>query len=202
MITIRQATQQDIVGIVEIHCDAFKGFFLTSLGRHFLTTYYSCFIGSSETVTLCAVDDGKLVGFSAATSVCKGFNGRLIRSNVFRFVVVGIKMLFTSPFALIRLTKNLTKKNSAVDDDEDYGELYSIGVCSKCQSKGVGKSLMTSTESVIYNRNSQIKRLSLTTDYYNNEFTIAFYQKCGYRTLYDFMAYPERRMLRMIKDLK
>ena len=201
MLIIRQATQQDIADIVVIHCDAFKDFFLTSLGEHFLITYYSCFIGSSETVTLCAEDDGKLVGFSAATSVCKGFNGRLIKNNAFRFVLVGIKMLFTSPTALIRLMKNFTKKSSKVDDNEDYGELYSIGVSSKYQSKGVGKSLMTSTELIIYS-NSGVKRLSLTTDYYNNESAIAFYQKCGYQIFYDFMTYPKRRMLRMIKDIE
>lgn len=202
MITIRQATQQDVAGIVVIHCDAFKDFFLTSLGKRFLTTYYSCFIGSNETVTLCAEDDGKLIGFSAATSVSKGFNGRLIRGNAARFVLLGIKMLFISPSALIRLTKNFTKKSSEIEDIEEYGELYSIGVSSKCQGKGVGKILINSTESEIYKRNREVKRLSLTTDYYNNRSTIAFYQNCGYRILYDFITYPKRRMLRMIKNLE
>lgn len=202
MITIRHATQQDVTGIVAIHCDAFKDFFLTSLGEHFLTTYYSCFIDSDKTVVFCAEDDGKLVGFSAATRVCKKFNGSLIKDNAVRFVLVGIRTFLTSPLALIRLMKNLTKKSGEVEDDEAYGELYSIGVSSQYQGKGIGKILVDSTELAIYNGDGRVKRLSLTTDYYNNEAAIAFYHKCGYRILYDFITYPERRMLRMIKDLE
>ena len=47
-----------------------------------------------------------------------------------------------------------------------------------------------------------VKRLSLTTDKINNESAIAFYRSCGYRILYEFSAYPNRIMLRMIKDLE
>ena len=54
---IRKATTNDVDTIVKIHCDAFKGFFLTSLGSQFLKFYYSCFIKSSETVTMVAEED-------------------------------------------------------------------------------------------------------------------------------------------------
>ena len=43
--------------------------------------------------------------------------------------------------------------------------------------------------------------ISLTTDYYNNEKTIAFYKKMGYAVLYEFVTYPNRKMYRMIKNL-
>lgn len=122
MITIRPATQSDVPAIVAIHQSAFKDFFLTSLGSRFLTTYYSCFIKSGETVTLCAEEDGSLLGFSASTSVSKRFNSRLIKTNALRFSVLAFKMLFTNPSALVRLVKNFTKKSDEVADAEDYGE--------------------------------------------------------------------------------
>lgn len=71
-----------------------------------------------------------------------------------------------------------------------------IGVNADAQGKGVGKALLAETEKQI-----GIEKLSLTTDYYNNESTIVFYQKCGYKVLYVFTAYPDRKMLRMIKEL-
>ena len=156
MIDIRQASQKDVAAIVAIHQDAFKDFFLTSLGSQFLTTYYSCFVNSKETVAMCAEEDGRLFGFSAATSVSKGFNSRLIKANAVRFSVVALKMLFTNPAALVRLVKNFTKKNDEVEDTEDYGELYSIGVSTSCQGKGVGKMLITATESELSNWGGKI----------------------------------------------
>ena len=193
---IRKAKTSDVGGIVSIHKSAFQGFFLTSLGDSFLSVYYSCFIKSDETVILCAEEDVKILGFSAATKVCKGFNGRLIKANALKFMMAGLRLLFTNPPALVRLVKNFTKKSDEVEDDENYGELYSIGVNTDAQGKGVGKALLAETEKQI-----GIEKLSLTTDYYNNESTIAFYQKCGYKVLYVFTAYPDRKMLRMIKEL-
>lgn len=193
---IRKAKKSDVCEIVSIHKSAFKGFFLTSLGDRFLTVYYSCFIKSNETIILCAEEEGELLGFSAATKECKGFNGRLIKANVLTFMMVGLRLLLANPPALLRLVKNFTKKSDEVEDTENYGELYSIGVNVNAQGKGIGKALLAETE-----KQMGIEKLSLTTDYYNNESTIAFYQKCGYKVLYEFTAYPKRKMLRMIKEL-
>lgn len=44
-----------------------------------------------------------------------------------------------------------------------------------------------------------INQLSLTTDYYGNESTIAFYKSMNFNVLYEFIAYPKRRMYRFIK---
>lgn len=59
--------------------------------------------------------------------------------------MLSLKMLFTSPESLLRLAKNLTKKGEGVEDNEDYAELYSIGVNKSAQGKGVGKKLISET---------------------------------------------------------
>ena len=53
---IRKATANDVDIIVEIHTDAFKGFFLTSLGPKFLRFYYGCFV-KELTIKLAEVEN-------------------------------------------------------------------------------------------------------------------------------------------------
>ena len=196
---IRKATINDVDTIVKIHLDAFKGFFLTSLGSAFLKFYYTCFVKSSETVTMVAEEEDMVYGFSASTKVCKGFNSRLIKNNLFAFGMLSLKMLFTSPKALIRLAKNLTKTGEGVEDNEDYAELYSIGVSKSAQGKGVGKKLLAASEEIL--KKEGVRRVSLTTDFDHNEQAVGFYHSMGYETLYEFVTYPNRKMYRLIKTL-
>lgn len=198
-IKIRDAYQSDVESIVSIHQDAFKNFFLTSLGSDFLTFYYSRFLTCDDAKILCALEDDRVVGFAALAENCEGFNGRLVKRNIFSFALLSIKMLFTSPKSLLRLVNNLTKKSSEVNDVADYAELFSIGVLSTEQGKGIGKLLLASAEDYVQSKN--IAKISLTTDYYNNDKTIRFYKAMGYHELYEFIAYPNRKMYRFIKEL-
>lgn len=189
----------DVSTIVQIHLDAFRGFFLTSLGPQFLRFYYTCFIRSKETVTMVAEEDSVIYGFSASTKECKGFNTRLIRNNIFSFGKLSLRMSLTAPKSLLRLAMNLSKKGDGVEDDEDYAELYSIAVSKAAQGKGVGKMLLTETE--IEMKAEGVRRISLTTDLVNNDQAVGFYHSMGYETLYEFVTYPNRKMYRLIKTL-
>ena len=196
---IRKATKNDVDTIVEIHLNAFEGFFLTSLGAEFLRFYYSCFVRSNETVTMIAEENGVIYGFSASSKFCKGFNSRLIKSNLIAFGLLSFKLLLIKPISLLRLVKNLSKKGENVIDNEDYAELYSIGVCKSAQGKGVGKMLLLKSEQVM--KEEGVTRVSLTTDFDNNEQAVGFYHSMGYETLYEFVTYPNRKMYRLIKIL-
>lgn len=196
---IRKATIDDVDTIVEIHLNAFDGFFLTSLGPAFLKFYYTCFIKSNETITMIAEEDGVIYGFSASSKFCKGFNSRLIKRNLLAFGLLSLKMLLIRPTSLVRLVRNLTKKGENVIDNEDYAELYSIGICKLAQGKGVGKKLLSKSEQVM--KEEGVSRVSLTTDYDNNNQAVGFYHSMGYETLYEFVTYPNRKMYRLIKKL-
>lgn len=199
-IIIRKASLDDVETIVSIHQEAFKDFFLSSLGRSFLKLYYSSFISSEEGVVYCATKNNELVGFSACSYVSRGFNPSLIKKNVFKYGTEAIILFFKKPGALIRLAKNMNKESSdsKVNDNGLYAELYSIAVSPLCQGEGVGKLLLTTIERDVVNHNNQI---SLTTDYYNNDKTIAFYRALGYENYYEFTTFPNRKMWRMIKRL-
>lgn len=200
MITIQQTRLQDVNTIVRIHKEAFPNFFLTSLGSTFLHFYYRCMIKSKEAITLCAIYDGAVVGFSTTALSSNGFNKRLVRQNVMRFGIEGIKLLLLRPKALIRLIRNFTKKSDVIDDACQYAELFSFGVSPAFQGLGAGRALLSETENIVSKMGG--RALSLTTDKKNNDSAIAFYQSCGYQILYEFTAYPDRKMFRFIKKLE
>lgn len=199
MIKVRKATINDVTQIVAIHSDAFADFFLTSLGPRFLAFYYSCFIRSSDGIVICAEENSNIIGFAASTKKCRGFNSKLIKNNIYYFISLSFKLLLINPKALIRLARNVTKTSSEVVDAEDYAELYSIAVKKGGQGKGVGKELLLAIEDIL--KMDNVKRLSLTTDYFNNEVTIGFYKSMKFEVLYEFVTYPQRRMYRFIKEL-
>ena len=97
------------------------------------------------------------------------------------------------------MIRNLSKKGDGVIDKEDYAELYSIGVSRNVQGKGIGKKILIETEKEL--KTMGVERVSLTTDYFNNEQAVGFYHSVGYKLLYEFVTYPNRKMYRLIKYL-
>ena len=134
----------------------------------------------------------------AATTLSRGFNKRLIKNNFFPFVKAGLILLFKKPFSLIRLYKNVTKTNTNEQDDGSYAEILSYGVNKNQQGKGIGQKLFVAAEAKIKSINPLVA-ISMTTDYYNNEKTLSFYKKIGCEIMYEFVAYPNRKMYRLIK---
>lgn len=135
MMEIRKVQQADIEQVVEIHLKAFQGFFLTSLGKGFLKSYYLSGLKSKETVFLCStVDEKQIAGFCFGTLLSKGFYKRLIIGNISTFAFIAIKVLFSRPKAILRLLFNLEKKVSKTDDG-NYAELLSIAVSRNASQK-------------------------------------------------------------------
>jgi len=196
---IKTVLKEDINQVVKVHKASFQGFFLTELGDHFLKVYYDCVRKDSRGVLLGFYDGGQLFGFAAATTKSNGFNKHLIKRNLEKFSFIGIMLLFTKISALIRLFKNFSKTNSDINDSGAYAELLSIGVSDQKQGQGIGKKLLIELERVM--KLKGCSELSLTTDYNNNEKAIGFYNSLGYIIYYEFIAYPERKMYRMIKKI-
>lgn len=196
---IKPIEKSDITHVVEIHSASFKDFFLTHLGFDFLSVYYSAFQKAHEGIMFGCFENEKLIGFSAATEQSSGFNTKLIISNLPAFSLLAIKILTTNPKALIRLYHN-SKKVNDVRDKGLYAELFSIAVSPVAQKSGVGKLLLESLELEL--RKRQCKELTLTTDCENNEQALTFYNKMGYQIMYEFKAYPERKMFRLTKKLQ
>ena len=197
---IRKPEIEEVHAISDIHLKAFEGFFLSELGCEFLSTYYNSVRENDRGVLLGCFEDNKLLGFCAATTLSEGFNKYLVKSNFFSFAKIALFLLFTRHKALLRLLRNFTKSDPSVNDNGIYAELLSIGVSPTAQGKGVGKKLLMALEEYLNDKN--VSQLSLTTDYYDNEKTLNFYKGMGYEIMYDFVAYPDRRMYRLIKKIQ
>ncbi len=185
--------------LTQIHLEAFEDFFLSTLGSGFLNTYYSACLKSTESISICTVDDnGRLIGFSIGSAKAKGYHKRLVKQNFLAFFLQGIAILFSKPYALWRLVLNM-EKNKINDDDGNYAELLSIAVSPNAKGAGIGKEMIAHFEAEA--KTKGCKKIALTTDYYNNDDVIAFYRKSGYEVFYEFTTYPNRKMYKLIKNL-
>ncbi len=194
---VRAAISDDSSTLAEIHLNSFYDFFLSSLGKRFLITFYKACIKSKGAINVvCSTNDGVTIGFALASIKSDGFYRNILFGNLFTFTMEAVRLLFSRPKALLRLALNLSKSGSDVGD---AAELLSIASLSEYSGKGVGKLLIDTIESRLKDR--QCKAITLTTDYYNNENVIGFYQNRGFKIESEFVTYPGRRMYRMIKYL-
>src|SRR4051812_16239688 len=106
---IKKILEEDLPKVVCLHKDSFRGFFLTELGDHFLRVYYDCVRKDEKGLLTGVYEESQLYGFFAATTLAKGFNKQLVKRNLLRFSLIGLKLLFTRIPSLVRLLKNFTK---------------------------------------------------------------------------------------------
>ena len=196
---IHPANETDYSQMTVVHARAFPGYFLTSLGKDFLSTYYKAVLRSEKAIAVCAVDEFEnIIGFASGSIESSNFHRNLFNSNRLSFLLAVVKSALGKPSVFYRLAMNL-EKNANHNDDNDYAELLSIAVLPEYKGNGIGKRLLENFEVEVKRRGG--KKLALTTDYENNEAVVNFYQKCGYSVFYNFITYPNRRMFKMIKAL-
>ena len=195
----RKLAISDCNQIVRIHKLAFANFFLTQLGTFFLNTYYRSSIKNENCIAVGVFSENNLLGFAIGTIMSKGYHSILLKQNFFAFLLCAITILLTRPNALLRLKNNMDKVVNP-DDNGNYAELLSIGLDPVCSGIGIGSELMKEFERKVHLMNG--KTITLTTDKNNNEDVIAFYTKRGYVLFYEFLAYPNRKMLKLIKNIR
>ncbi len=195
----RKINKSEYKKLTDIHFFTFKDFFLTSLGKRLLNTYYKACLRSKESISVCAMNNkDQMVGFCIGCIQSKGYHKRLLKQNLFQFIVQGFIILLSKPNALFRLANNLDK-NKNKKDDGNYAELLSIAVLPEIKGEGIGKKMikMFEEEALI----NGCKKIALTTDFNKNDNVIEFYRKTGYKVFYEFTSYPNRKMYKLIKDL-
>jgi ribosomal protein S18 acetylase RimI-like enzyme len=191
----RYATSKDLKILVNIHLERFSNFFLSTLGRFFLTEFYRGFL-KKPGLLIVLEDNREVVGFAAGSFNNQGFFKKLLLNNIIGFFKSGIVIFFSSPLSIIRLGNNASKSNKEICN---FAELLSIATINN--KKGYGKILLSKFEQEIKNNNKLEILISLTTDYDNNEKVIEFYKNSGYEIFREFKSYNGRKMYRFIKKI-
>ena len=185
----------DLNQIVAIHLERFSEFFLTSLGKDFLKTFYKAFL-KSPGVLLVLEDEGEVKGFAAGSRDNRSFFKKLLKNNFVGFAISGLKILFANPKALKRIASNIGKSEK---NNFAFAELLSIATLKN--KKGYGKTLLQEFENEISKENKENLPVSLTTDFHNNNKAVQFYKDCGYEIQEVFESYQRRKMYRFLKKI-
>lgn len=204
MIKIREVKSEEknlINDIVTIHLKTFTGFFLTFMGRGFLTHMYRSYCEHNESGILVAEDDGKVIGFLAYSGDFSALYKFMLKTHLISFAWYSIGAFFRRPSAFMHIIRAFLKPSEA-KRSERYIELSSIGVDPAIKNKGVGSTLIsTLTKKVDFKKFDYI---TLETDALNNEGAIHFYEKNGFiqermfetiegRKMYEYRYAGEKR---------
>lgn len=200
MSLIRFANQDDIKSILTVHEHAFPGFFLTILGKSFLSKFYNSFLEHPKGGLLVYVSGQRVEGFAAFTTNPCEFFYDLKRRHGFGLAVRMIPALLIHPvITLQKLIRAIIYRGDSGDAMEGYALLSSIAVIPEANSKGIGSSLLKVMECHL--KDYQVKFVYLTTDCKNNDVTLGFYNKNGYVVHSKFKQSGNREMFRLTKSL-
>lgn len=189
---VRQATAQDLAGIVNIHQKAFRHFFLTRLGGDFLRNYYGLVLQYRAGIMLVGEGPGVLEGFAC------GF----VDPAEFYQLMWRLRRTFALPVlsALVRHPSLVTKvlygvqriQTSASEWPARSCELSSIAVAPEASGNGLGKALMRAF--LAQARSMEAQCVYLTTDAEGNDAANAFYREVGFQHTRRFLQRKGRWM--------
>jgi ribosomal protein S18 acetylase RimI-like enzyme len=181
----------DVDSVIQVHMDAFHGFFLTFLGAAFLREFY---MGVCEDPSGIAIvsDDNSIAGFVVGTVEPSGFYMRLIQKRWWRFAMASMRPVVEKPVIVPRLLRALTLPGKTASPGVKMGTLMSLGVSKEFHGNGIGKHLVSSF--LENSRKRDVEVVNLTTDAVGNEATNEFYRKMGF-TVVSVFETPEGRLM-------
>lgn len=195
MMEIKKLTKQHCKEIAKIHTVSFPGFFLTSLGEHFLYAFYKAIVRNKESVNIGLFENGELIGFAIGSITNESFYKKALSQNFLELGFAAIIPLIKNPKNLKRLYNSLVSSNKKELDEINAGILLSICINPYHESKGNGKRLLNEFEKIVFKHQSAT---TLTTDKENNKYVNDFYLRNGYVLKTEFMQ-GQRKMNLYIK---
>jgi ribosomal protein S18 acetylase RimI-like enzyme len=197
---VRNATYNDVKRIIEIHINAFEGFFLTFLGPKFLLILYTGFIDKG--LVRVAVVDSKVIGFSAGTDQPDVFFSNLRKEKWLSFFLAAAPSLIKKPSLVIKkLYGAIFYKGDSVDRLINSFLLSSLAVDPHSENKGIGKFLINDLNQVLSDKRTS-ETIYLITDKNENGPVLGFYNKCGFSIESEFNNSGQREMLRLVKSIE
>lgn len=189
---INKAKEADIPAVVKVHLSAFSGFFLTDLGKGFLTEMYRGYVYHESSCLLTAIDnEERIIGFVSYTLDLSDLYSFMLKKRGLFFACHAFIAFIKKPSILMRLSRAFSMPRGS-KKVERYAKLTSIGVLPEYKQQGVGGALLRAVIEDISMNN--VSYLSLETDADQNEKVNNFYQKSGLK-LYTSYLTPEGRKM-------
>ncbi|HXH37639.1 MAG TPA: GNAT family N-acetyltransferase [Thermoanaerobaculia bacterium] len=186
-IEVRPMTVDDVIPVAAIHLNAFPGFFLSFLGRHFLRELYRAIVSDDEGIAFVATSSGQVIGFVAGSASSSGFYRRAAKRRWWRFALASSGAVLRRPLVVRRLLRALYAPPKT---SSEGALLMSLAVDPRLQGTGAGKALVAAFVDAAARRSS--KAIVLTTDRIDNDAVNAFYRGLGFVVARDYVT-PEGR---------
>ena len=188
---IKGADKSVVTQIVNIHLATFKGFFLTFMGRGFLSQMYKAYTKHNQSGIFIAEENGVVVGFLAYSEHMSGLYKYMIKHQLIQFAWYSLGAFLRNPKVFMRLIRAFLKPSES-QRNEKYVELASIGVHPDAKAKGIGSRLIDALKAEV---DFEIfDYITLETDVVNNEAANKFYVKNGFRIVREYETNEGRKM--------
>ena len=194
---IKQLQRGDLKKIVDIHIEAFPGFFLTFLGPGFLKQFYNSFLDDDHGIGVVAVENNKILGAVVGPLQPAGYFKRLLLRKWYAFCFASVGAVLKNPKVIKRLFRAVFYRGQSPQGGE-RALLSSIAVSPDVQGKGVGKALVMKWLDVV--KAKGVKGAFLTTDAENNDSVNDFYRSLGWKLESTHKTPDGRKMNRYVYD--
>ena len=195
---VRQATAEDLPGIVTIHQKAFSTFFLTRLGNEFLRRYYALVLQYRAGIVLVSERCGVLEGFVCGFVEPPEFY-RLMWRNKRIFALPALSALVRHPSLAGGMLYGVQRvQTSASKEPVRSCELSSIAVAPEAGGNGLGLALVQAF--LAWARSMDAQCVYLTTDADGNEPANTLYRQVGFQHTHHFLQRKGRWMNEYVID--
>lgn len=176
---IREATTNDLPGIIHIHQKAFSNYFLTRLGSTFLEQYYSFVLEYDLRIVLIGEEQNELQGFACGFLEPADFYLLMWRHRS-RFALPVLLALLRHPSLLNKILYGVRRIQSTASEWPPRScELSSIAVAPETTGNGLGKALIRTFIAEAQGMGAGC--VYLTTDARDNDAINAFYRNIGFQ---------------------
>lgn len=196
-IMIREMTHSDLGAVVDIHANAFDGFFLTRMGPRFLRAYYQTVLEFESSIALVAYDTeaDRAQGFAVGFRDPQGFY-HLFGQRRRRVAPAILLAVLRNPGLMPTILHNIRRVDAQAQQPVNAVELSSIAV--GVPRRGVGGALLEAFADKA--RSEGVHRLILTTDAEGNDPVREFYEARGFN-LEGFETRAARQLCRYFREL-
>jgi len=182
-IQIRPVQTSDIAQVVQVHIQAFPGFFLTLMGTRFLRLLYSGFLNHPTGISLVACPQARpseVIGFVVGTTQPQGFFSQLLRQHWLAFAMASLWPLLKKPgLVFVKLWSALFYRGESLPDQPNAALLSSLGVKPTAQGQQIGQQLVSAF--LAHAQTAGATAVYLTTDQSDNTKANHFYTKLGFK---------------------